>query len=199
MMAAGEQTQTERDRLGGREILQDRDSAGGQVCGRLGTNPGIDSGVFAAASDVGSEGKAGVQEDPQGRWQGTWGDEATVTGCHQVLSHQKKGQDWQVKTMSGETPLTQKKPLTAQCFFTLIMCRDERHSTRPPRLPPTQHSHVLSEATLAWAPFRAGAPAFSRALLRSLPRSYLSTCTTVRHLSCPARPPFWPWPCGLPW
>lgn len=44
-MAAGEQTQTERDRLGGREILQDRDSAGGQVRGRLGTDPGIDSSV----------------------------------------------------------------------------------------------------------------------------------------------------------
>lgn len=134
--------------------------------------------MFAAASDVGSEGKAEVQEDPQGRWQGTWGDEATVTGCHQVLSHQKKGQDWHVKTMSGETPLTQKKPLKAQCFFTLIICAvmsdiqrshpgcplhstptycqkppwPGRHSVQVPQPFPGRSSEVCPDPTLAHVP-----------------------------------------------
>lgn len=91
---------------------------------------------------------------PRG-WQGTWGDDAMVRGCHPFPRSQaiKKGQGDTVKPRIGENPLTQKKKsLKAPALLHLHNHRPCSHlsSNEPSPVQPTRLSSFLPEGTVSY-------------------------------------------------
>lgn len=186
LTAAGEHTQTE-SRLGDQEVFWDRDGAG--------VGPGRYrswdySGVFSAASDVGSEGKeSGMTPRGGGRAPGEmtpWSQAVTLSPGPKPS---EKGQASSVKTRFGETSLApKKKPRKHQCFCSLLIgiVMSDIHRSHPG---PMQCSERLSEATLGQGHHSLqGSRSFPRGLLQSSSPIFPSLPEpTLRHLSCPAR------------